>query len=42
MLEKVNSTEDLKKLTIKEKEILAEDIRKYIIEVVSKNGGHLA
>lgn len=42
MLEKVNSTEDLKRLTIKEKEILAEDIRKYIIEVVSKNGGHLA
>lgn len=42
MLEKVNSTEDLKKLTIKEKEILAEDIRKYIIEIVSKNGGHLA
>ena len=42
MLEKVNSTEDLKKLTIKEKEELAEDIRKYIIEVISKNGGHIA
>ena len=42
MLEKVNDTKDLKKLTIKEKEELAEDIRKYIIEVVSTNGGHLA
>lgn len=42
MLERVNDTKDLKKLTIKEKEELAEDIRKYIIEIVSKNGGHLA
>ena len=42
MLEKINSTEDLKKLTIKEKEQLADDIRKYILEVVSTNGGHLA
>ena len=42
MLERVNDTKDLKKLTIKEKEELAKYIRKYIIEVVSKNGGHLA
>ena len=42
MLEKVNDTKDLKKLTIKEKEELSEDLRKYIIEIVSKNGGHLA
>ena len=42
MLEQVNHVEDLKKLSIKEKEKLAEDIRKYIIEVVSENGGHLA
>ena len=42
MLERVNDTKDLKKLTIKEKEELAKDIRKYIIEVVSENGGHLA
>ena len=42
MLESINNTEDLKKLTLKEKEKLAEDIRKYIIEVISKNGGHLA
>ena len=38
----VNSPEDLKKLKISHLKALAEEIRKYIIEVVSKNGGHLA
>ena len=42
MLEKINVPEDVKKLTLKEKQELAEEIRKYIIEVVSENGGHLA
>lgn len=42
MLEKINSPEGVKKLNIEEKKILAEEIRKYIIEVVSENGGHLA
>ena len=42
MIEKVNSTKDLKKLTLSEKEELAKDIRKYILEIVSENGGHLA
>ena len=42
MIEKINSSEDVKKLNLKEKAELAEEIRKYIIEVVSKNGGHLA
>jgi len=42
MLEKINSPEDVKKLTLKEKQELAEEIRKYVIEVVSENGGHLA
>lgn len=42
MLEQINSPEDVKKLTLKEKQKLAEEIRKYIIEVVSENGGHLA
>lgn len=42
MLEKVNTTKDLKKLTIEEKRKLAEEIREYIINIVSKNGGHLA
>jgi 1-deoxy-D-xylulose-5-phosphate synthase len=42
MLEKINGAKDLKKLNIKEKNILAEELRNYIIEVISKNGGHLA
>lgn len=42
MLEKINNVDDLKKLNVKEKEILANDIRNYILEVVSNNGGHLA
>ena len=42
MLENINSDKDLKKLNKEEKEELADDIRKYILEIVSKNGGHLA
>ena len=42
MLEKINSPKDLKKLDIEEKNKLAQEIREYILEVVSKNGGHLA
>ena len=42
MIEQINSVEDLKKLNIKQKEELANEIRKYVLEVVSKNGGHLA
>ncbi len=42
MLENINAPEDFKKLNILEEQKLAEEIRKYILEVVSKNGGHLA
>ena len=42
MLEQINSPEDVKKLTLKQKQELAEEIRKYILEVISENGGHLA
>ncbi len=42
MLEKINSAQDVKKLNIEEQKKLAEEIRKYILEVVSENGGHLA
>ena len=42
MLEEINSPHDLKKLTLQQKKKLAEEIRNYIIEIVSKNGGHLA
>ncbi len=41
-LKTINSPEDLKKLKIPHLKVLAEEIRRYIIDVVSKNGGHLA
>ena len=42
LLETINSSADLKKLDRKELPVLADEIRKVIVEVVSKNGGHLA
>lgn len=42
IIENINLPSDIKKLNIKEKEELAEEIRKEILNVVSKNGGHLA
>lgn len=42
MLEKINFPKDLEGLSIEDKKVLAEDIRKYILEIVSENGGHLA
>ncbi len=41
-LNKVNSTEDLKKLKIDELNFLAEDIREFLVEKTSKTGGHLS
>ena len=41
-LENINSPADLKGLSRSELPILATEIRKVIIDVVSKNGGHLA
>jgi len=42
ILNKINKSEDIKKLNNKEKGILAKEIRELILDVVSKNGGHLA
>jgi len=41
-LEKINSSQDLKKLKLDELPLLAEEIRQRMIEVVSQTGGHLA
>ena len=41
-LEKINSPSDLKKLSIRELRTYAEEVRAYIVDVVEKNGGHLA
>ena len=42
LLDKVNSPSDLKKLDNRELKLLADDIRTYILEVISQTGGHLA
>lgn len=42
LLSKINSPDDIKNLSQKEVEKLTAEIRKTIIEVVGKNGGHLA
>ena len=42
ILDKVNMPEDLRKLNIEEKEKLCKEIRKLIIDITSKNGGHVA
>ena len=41
-LDKVNSPEDIKKMSINEMDILAKDIRKFLVRSISKTGGHLA
>ena len=40
MLEKIETTEDLKTMETKEKKELAQEIRNLIIQTVSKTGGH--
>ena len=42
VLDKVNFPSDLNNLTIEELETLSKEIRKIIIQIVSKNGGHLS
>ncbi len=41
VLSKINSPVDLKKLKERELEVLAEELRKFLIDTVSKTGGHL-
>jgi len=41
-LDKIDSPEDVKNLSTSDLEVLAEEIRKFIVDVVSKTGGHLA
>lgn len=42
ILEKIEKPSDVQKLKLKEKKILAEEIREFLIDKVSKTGGHLA
>ncbi|MDD4895009.1 MAG: 1-deoxy-D-xylulose-5-phosphate synthase, partial [Candidatus Omnitrophica bacterium] len=41
-LENINSPQDLKKISLEQLSVLADEIRKRLIEVVSCTGGHLA
>lgn len=41
-LEKINKTNDVKKISKKDKIILSDEIRKFMLDNVSKTGGHIA
>ena len=41
-LHKIDSPADLKKLTVAEMKILADDMRQYLISVLSQTPGHFA
>ena len=41
-LEKINKTKKIKKLNLKEKTELASEIREYLLDTISKTGGHIA
>ncbi|MGL5378530.1 1-deoxy-D-xylulose-5-phosphate synthase [Clostridium sp.] len=42
LLDKINSPEDVKELSVVELEVLAGEIREFLIDTVSKTGGHLS
>ncbi len=42
MLERIKGPEDVRRLSLAELKILAQDVRERILEVTAKNGGHLA
>ena len=42
VLDKINKVNDIKDIPKEEYDELADEIRNFLIEVISKNGGHLA
>ena len=42
ILDKINNPNDVNKLSLKEKKELAKEIREFLIDKVSKSGGHFA
>ena len=42
ILERIDNPNDIKKLSIKDKRILAQELREFLVDTVSKTGGHLA
>jgi 1-deoxy-D-xylulose-5-phosphate synthase len=41
LLESINSPDDLKKLSLAQMEVLAQEVREYLIETITSTGGHL-
>ena len=42
VLDKINQENDIKHLTVEELELLPSEIRRFLVDSVSKTGGHLA
>ena len=42
VLDKINKTNDIHNLSLEEKIVLSSEIRDYLIDIISHNGGHLA
>ena len=42
MLEKICQPSDLRMLSLQQMDMLAQEIRDYLLEIVSRTGGHLA
>ena len=42
LLENISGAEDVRRLSLKEQKILAKEVRRFIIEKMADNGGHLA
>ncbi len=42
LLDKINSSTDIKKLSVEQMNQLAEEVRCYMLDVISESGGHLA
>ena len=42
ILERINNTNDIKELSWEELDVLSSEIRQFLVEKVSENGGHLA
>jgi len=42
MLDKISQPSDLRMLSLQQLDLLAQEIRDYLLEIVSRNGGHLA
>ena len=42
IIDRIKRPEDIKKLSIEDMDVLSQEIREFLIESISKTGGHLA